>query len=322
MDVPVKNLVKLAGQRENQLVGYGVVVGLPQTGDSRAILARESMATVLRNSGIQVDAEVLTGKNIAAVLVMANLPAVVKEGDRIDVWISSIGDAKSISGGYLLQTPLNGADGRTYAVAQSLVSGAAMKPGARTNPKNNTMYVSQGAVVERAPTQPWVNAATENGAPLNFRFKLIQHDLQTAGLIVESINRQYANRARLNEDSTITVEVPQGEEPYAFLNQIYSIEVDVPGKARLVIDQSTATIVMGHDVSISSVGIAKDGITVKVRGESSREEESATAKIEDSATAEELVDALNRLGLSAGEIIDIIKAIHAVGALHGELILL
>lgn len=319
--VQIKNLAKPAGQRENQLVGYGVVVGLPQSGDSRGALAKQSMAAVLRNSGLNVDEEVLAGKNIAAVLVMANLPGAVKEGDKIDIWVSSIGDAKSIAGGYLLQTPLNAGDGVTYAVAQSMVaSGKQLGVTMRGSQNKNTMYVSQGAVVERAPLQPLIGE-DEN----SFVLKMIHFDLATAGAIANAINSIYEGSASLNQDGTINIAIPDGEEPYGFLNAVYSIEVEAPDKPRLVIDQSTATIVMGHNVSISSVGIAKDGIMVKVRGEQSNAQApktGSTGKLGEAATAEELVDALNHLGLSAADIIDIIKAINAVGALHGELILL
>ena len=319
MQLPIRDLVSIANQRENQLYGYGMVVGLPRTGDSKSTLGKETLQKVLENAGIDTTEESLQGRNTAAVLVMARLPQSAKPGDMIDIWISSIGDAKSIAGGYLVQTPLRGPDGTVYAVAQAALGEGESRSQSMRRREKNTVFVVQAAIIERAPLQPVIKPTS------TIELSLHHFDVTTAGAIINGINTLYPESAVLQPSGVISVNVA-GPDQLGFVASILSIEVQVEPPPRVVIDTQTNTIVMGGDVNISPVGIAKDGITIEIRGEQARREgerEPQTAVfIAESATVEELISALNRLGLSTSEIIDIIKTIHAAGALHAELLIL
>lgn len=319
MEVAIGDLVKIANQRENQLYGYGMVVGLTGSGDSKSKLGRETLQKVLENAGIHIDEEALKGKNTASVLVMARLPQSAKPGDTIDIWISSIGDAKSISGGYLLQTPLQGPDGVVYAVAQSSLGENKSKERSRRRKEKNTVYVVQAAIIERAPVQPVIKPNSE------VELSLHHFDVTTAGAIINAINARFPDSASLLDSGSVLLRIPE-EGRLSFVSSVLSLPVQVTPPPRVVIDTQTQTIVMGGDVNISPVGIAKEGITIEIKGDGAvkkgERKEISAAFLQESATVEDLVSALNRLGLSTAEIIDIIKTIHAAGALHAELVIL
>jgi len=312
----VGDVVKIDTQRDNQLIGYGLVVGLPQTGDSKSTISRNALEKVLKYTGIDIEAEEYKGKNIAAVLVTADIPPVARQGDRIDIYISSIGDAKSLSGGILMQTPLQGADGQVYAVAQGHVAAKKKQRVSFHSDGATTVMLTSAAIIEKDLVQPVV---VNNVIRLSLRnFNIIN-----ANEVIKSINKRYNGSAELESMGSIELTVPAGMKYHEFLAEVLKLPVEISSNGKVVVDPATATIVMGNDVKISPVGITKNGITIKVQGSVTEEKKAVSnAFIEETTTVEDLVKSLNNLGLSAEDIIDIMRAIDAAGALHGELIIL
>jgi len=342
--VRVKDIARFEGVRDNQLFGMGLVIGLEGTGDGRGSQANVQMvANMLERFGITVDREALRLRNVAAVMVTADLPAFVRPGDRIDVTVSSFGDARSLQGGFLLQTPLEAADGRVYAVAQGPVSigGFNVRAGGSEVQRNHTAVgiVPGGAIVERS-----VPAEVLQGD----RLTLILHepDFTTAARVAEAINRVFTpDTARALDRSAIEVRVPSifMSQPVEFIALVEEIEVTPDAPARVVINERTGTIVMGHRARIATVAVAHGGLTVRVETEPQfgflppAEEGGAPTPvvvettridvqeggdvvlIQGGASVEDVVQALNAIGASPRDIIAVLQAIKAAGALYGEL---
>jgi flagellar P-ring protein precursor FlgI len=316
--VSVKDVVKISTQRENYLLGYGLVVGLPQTGDTKSLLAKESLENILKYSGITTDVDKLVNKNTAAVMVMANMPPQTRSGDKIDVWISSIGDAKSLAGGYLLQTPLMGQDGTVYAVAQVHIEQNISQKQKSRSDKITTLFEPGGATIEKSVNQPMY---LDDG---KIRLTLIRFDISNLDAVRKSIEKKYPGSVYVTKDAVIELSIPEKAQPLEFLSAALKQPVEVTAGNKVVIDPQSATIVMGNDVKISTVGVTKNGILLKVQGKAgeSGAKTASSGVIEGSTTVEELIKGLNSLGLSAEDIMDILKSIHAAGALQGELIIL
>lgn len=320
LNLPVGKITRVATLRENQLVGYGIVVGLPGSGDSRVPLASESLKKLLQHRGIELSREVWNSRNMAAVMVMAKVPAFARPGDKIDIWVSSIGDARSLSGGYLIQTPLGTPAGETYAVAQAALASPVESRGGQNI---NTIYVPDGASMERAIEQPLI--VEENGEPV-VRLRLLDFNVSTAGGVVEAINKEYPKSASLENSGTIRIVLRDEEEKekpsLQVLREMFELKVKVEPANKVVVDPRSGSVVMGGNVGISAVSVSRADIQVRILQGTRKNDEKKIQMVEESATVGTLVEGLNELGVSAKEIIEILRAIHAAGALHGELVIL
>ncbi len=344
--VRVKDLARVEGVRSNPLVGYGLVVGLQGTGDgTQAAFTIQSLANALRRSGVAVPQSAIRVRNVAAVMVTAELPPFARPGQRIDVQVSSIGDAKSLQGGTLLMTPLFGPDGASYAVAQGAVSiGGAFLGGrgGNTVQRNHPTAgrVPAGAIVERAvPASFAADAAV--------RLLLDQPDFATAARIVAAINRTFGEGTAVAEDAAAVRLAPArslGLEPVEWLARVQALEVRPDASARVVINEKTGTVVMGADVRVSRVALSHGNLTVEIvtsfepsqppplsRGQTVvvpqsdtrvTEEPDRVILFEEGVTVGEIVEALNAIGASSRDMIAIFQAMRAAGALHAELIVL
>ncbi len=339
LQLPIRQLAKISSLRQNQLIGYGLVVGLPQTGDSRTVLAQNALRRLLNYKGIKITEKDLKSKNIAAVMVMAKVPAFASAGGEIDIWVSSIGDAKSLKDGYLLQTPLMGGDGKIYAVAQASVTSNSKSSSSTQSTsrfgnrrisqrhksggnKFTTVHIPRGAIMEQTVNQPlaFIDKQTQERF---IRLRLLHFDIGTAQKVIDGINAKFGGSASLNSNGGILVKIPKGQVAPAFVNQVFEIPVEVSHRAKVIIDPRSATIVMGENVGLSTVAISKNGINIKIEDKrQAREVAAAAAMLPETPNVAQLVAALNALGLKAEDIIDILKAIHAAGALHGELVIL
>ncbi len=341
----LKDIVDIEGVRGNYLVGYGLVVGLKGTGDG--VLSKftvQSVVNMLEKFGIKVPKEQIILKNVAAVLVTAYLPPFAMPGQRIDVEVSSLGDAKSLQGGTLILTPLLGPDGKVYALAQGPVSIggiAARGAGARMQTTHPTVgKIPDGAIVERT---------VEEG--LNFNSQIIlslkDADFNTAYQIAEAINNYLRGNYAYAEDSrNIRVIIPpsyKGKE-VKLLAEIGNLEITPDTPAKVVIDERTGTVVIGENVRISKVAVAHGNISIEVKESpqvyqpypfspgrtivvprtqiTAKEKKARVVILEEGATLGELVRALNAVGATATELISILQAIKAAGALHAELIII
>jgi flagellar P-ring protein precursor FlgI len=342
--VRIKDITDIQGIRDNQLIGYGLVVGLNGTGDSlnNAIFTRQSLIGMLERLGVNTEdqAASLQTKDIAAVMVTANLPAFSHSGEQIDITASALGDAKDLTGGTLLVTPLLGADGQVYAVAQgSLVTGAIKASGANssfTQGVPTVGRVTNGAIVERS-----VNFKL--AARTDPQLELRNPDFTTASRIVTAINdRLGPGVATMDDPRTITLDL-KGRPVVQDLAAIEDLTVQPSSPATVVVDEATGTIVMGADVRISTVAIAQGNLTVQVTntpvvsqpGPFSKGRTVSTAQttisvkkgkgkkmaiVHGSVNLRQLVSGLNSLGVAPHDMISILQAIKAAGALQAQLI--
>jgi flagellar P-ring protein precursor FlgI len=341
--VRIKDIADVEGVRQNQLVGYGLVVGLPGTGDRlrSAVFTRQSLVGMLERLGVNtrdLDRQLDT-RNIAAVMVTANLPAFARPGSRIDVAVSSLGDATNLTGGTLLVTPLLGADGEVYAVAQgSVVTGAISARGQAGSVQRGVPTagrIASGAIVEREV--PF--ALTEQG---RLRLALRNPDMTTARRIAAVINRAAgAGTATATDPGTVVLNTAGRDVP-ALIAQIEGLTVTPDHVARVVIDEATGTIVMGANVRISTVAIAQGNLTIRITEQPQVVQPNPLAggqtavvprtqiEVDDqntrrmgilpgTVTLEDLVRGLNGLGVGPRDMISILQAIRAAGALQAEL---
>ncbi|MBD1206466.1 MAG: flagellar basal body P-ring protein FlgI [Rhodobacteraceae bacterium] len=343
--VRIKDLVEVDGVRGNDLVGYGLVVGLNGTGDGlrNAPFTEEIMANLLERLGANVAGEEFRPRNVAAVFVTATLPPFARAGSRIDVTVSAIGDASSLQGGTLVMTPLNGADGEIYAVAQGgLIAGGISVEGAAARvvqgvPTAGT--IPGGARVEREVDFDFSRLAT-------LRLALRSPDFTTAARIEEGINAEFGRAIAIMQDAgTVAIDLGAArmQSPAHVIGRIEGLVVQSETRARVVVDQRSGTIVMGEDVRISPVAVAQGGLTLRVtetpmvsqpnpfaegetmlvpRTEAMIEQEPGTglAQLPGGTNLSDVVAGLNALGVAPHDLIDILKSIDAAGALHAEMI--
>lgn len=343
--VRIKDLVEIDGVRGNDLVGYGLVVGLNGTGDGlrNAPFTEEAMSSLLERLGVNVTGEQFRPKNVAAVLVTAVLPPFARAGGRIDITVSSIGDTKSLLGGTLIMTPLNAADGQIYAVAQgSIIAGGVTASG---NAETTTIGVPTvgvipgGARVEREIGFSFADMQ-------NMRLALRDPDFTTAARIERAINDHFRQPiARMLDSGTVRLTLQGSDAPTAahLISLLENIVVEPEQKARVVIDQRSGTIVLGTDVRISAVAVSQGGLTLRVREEPiaiqpdpftdgetivvprtqtqiSEAPGTGIAYVDEGVTLPEVIEGLNALGVAPRDLIDILKAIKAAGALHAEFV--
>lgn len=343
--VRLGDLARAQGVRDNQLVGYGLVVGLTGTGDKSAGFAMQSVSTMLEALGVTVPPSEVSVRNVAAVIVTATLPPFVKPGARIDVTVSSLGDAKSLKGGVLVQTPLRAADGAIYAAAQGPVSlGGFGAEGAQGNQETvNHLTVGRipnGALVER-------EVFTEFMQDGRLRLTLQRPDFTTAQRLVEAVEGVWGpGRAQALDAATVEVRCPDSTRDGAvrFLAQLENLPVVPAECARVVINERTGTIVAGGQVVIQPVAIAHGNLNIRVgtqtgvsqpmpfgQGETTLVTESDIAMqsdggqftlLDQGASLQEIARALNAMGVSSRDMIAIFQAIKEAGALQAELVVL
>jgi flagellar P-ring protein precursor FlgI len=341
----LKDLTLVEGGRDNQLVGYGLVVGLAGDGDSNAIATLRSVANLLQRYGVTVSAADLKAKNAAAVMITTEIGPFMKPGARIDVNVASMGDAKSLQGAVLLQTPLLGADGRVYAVAQGPVaiggfSGGAGGAGGSSVQKNHPTVgqISSGAIVEREIPATFVRDNT-------LRLLLHNPDFTSAARMADAINAKWEASALPTDSATISVVLPpayRGRD-VAFIAELGQIEAAPDTLARIVVNERTGTIVATSTVRLSQVAISHGSLTISVSsnvgisqpnafsgGQTAAAQSTTTdvneAKggfqiINEPPTIERLAAALNALGVSTREMMAILQTLKRSGALQAELVI-
>lgn len=340
----IKDLTKISGQRDNQLVGYGLVVGLAGDGDSQqAKYTVQSVANMLDRFGITVSPDDLRSNNVAAVMVTADINAFVESGSRIDVVVSSIGDADSLSGGVLLQTPLLGADNNVYAVAQGslLLGGFSVGDAGGTSVQKNHPTVARlpgGAIMERSIDTNII----KDGA---ITLLLSNPDYAAAVMMAEEINRYFPEAAKAMTAQNLEVRIPdeyKGQET-TFIASIEALRVETDQNARVVMDERTGTIVATADVRISPVAVSHGSITVSVArspvisqpgafspGETVQDEITDIEVVEvlggfstldSSPTLSDLTTSLNSLGVSSRDMMMILQTLKSAGALHADIII-
>jgi flagellar P-ring protein FlgI len=337
----VKDIADVVGVRENALYGYGLVVGLAGTGDTEQILfTQQSIAGMLGRLGIRIDPAQVRARNVAAVMVTSKLPPFARPGTRIDIAVSSMGNARSIAGGVLLVTPLAGGDGKVYAVGQGPVQVAGYDAGtAGSSIRMNTPTsgrVPGGAIVERA--------VVFDLASTPITLALRRPDLTTASRIAAAVNEKIgAGTAKAIDSAGITVTLPEAQkaDPVGFLASIEALEVEADQRARVVVSERTGTVVAGEGVKIRPVAVSHGGLQVRVQSQPVISQPNAfgqgttvqanldraqatdgargTVALPATTTVDDLAKALNLLGAGPRDLIAVLEAMKIAGALDAEL---
>ncbi|SDD82460.1 flagellar basal body P-ring protein FlgI [Sporomusa acidovorans] len=337
----IKDVAKVQGVRDNQLVGYGLVVGLAGTGDSdKVTYTNQSLVNMLKSFGVMISASNLKPKNVAAVMVTANLPPFAKPGDAIDITVSSMGDAKNLQGGTLLQTPLRAANGQIYAVGQGAVStGGYVAGGSGASQRKNFPTVGSvpnGAFVEKEVPMPITDQE-------KITLSLSQPDFTTASRISEAIDQRFGQITDARDPGTIDIVIPRyyRQNLVGFIAAIEELAIMPDNAAKVVINERTGTVVVGSNVTIDQVAVAQGGLTVKIgqtidvsqpppfsEGSTvitanptvnAKEQQAGLVELPESASVGDVVTALNAVGATPRDIIAILQAIKAAGALHADL---
>jgi flagellar P-ring protein FlgI len=339
----IKDVAFFDGIRENQLIGYGIVVGLNGTGDSLSSspFTKESLISMLERLGINTRNINMDAKNVAAVMVTANLPPFARQGATIDINTSSLGSAKSLLGGTLLVTPLYGADGQVYAVAQGAVVATGYTAGGQSSTQTKGVptnaRVANGAIIER-------EVDFQFGDRNFLRLSLRNPDFTTIKRVSEVVNTQLGIKTQPIDVGTLHIDIPAGykDNLVAFITQIEQLEVTPDQRARVLIDNASGIVVMGENVKISRVAVAHGTLTIQIKdtqdvsqpnsfGAGNTQattntdisvDEGKTGNmvvLESGATLQNLIDSLNAIGVTPRDLISILQVIKAAGALHADL---
>ena len=340
----IKEIVSLEGVRDNQLVGYGLVVGLNGTGDKRqTVFSAQALTNILKKMGVTVDPTAILVRNMAAVMVTATLPGFAQPGTRIDVTAGAIGDASNLQGGLLLLTPLKAPDGEVYAVAQgSVLTGgfAAGRGGSSTTVNHPTAgRIPDGAIVERSP--PSIAPTT------TLRLQLNQVDFTTAARVAEAVNNHFSpdgeRIAHAESAGAVAVELPKlfTSRSVEFIAELEALTVESDRRQKVVINEKTGTIVLGKDIRLSPVAILHGALSVEIRTQldvsqpaplsqgtttvtpqttvAVKEEKAKNLTLKKGATIEDLVKALQSIGSAPHDIIAILESMRTAGALDADI---
>jgi len=340
----LKDFASIEGVRDNQLIGYGIVVGLAGTGDKQLTLfSTQTLANMLERMGVTVNPTVIQVHNMASVMVTATLPAFAQPGTRIDATTAAIGDATNLQGGILLLTPLKAANGETYAVAQGpvITGGFVAGRGGNTETKNHPTVgrTPDGAIVERSP--PSIEPTS------HLKLQLRHSDFTTAARVVEAINKRFgtpgSSVARAESSGLLIVDVPPSysARTVEFISEMESLSVDADRPAKIVINERTGTIVIGKDVKITPVAIMHGALSVEIRTKlevsqpmplaggkttvvpqtvvDAKDPKAKTLSLQNGATVEELVRALQAIGSTPRDVLAILQAMRSAGALDAEI---
>lgn len=342
----IKDLVMVGGVRDNQLSGWGLVVGLAGDGDKDPVYTIQAIANALQRYGITVPPSALTSKNISAVFVTADIKPYLKQGNRIDVTVAAMGDAKSLSGGVLLQTPLLGANGKMYAVAQGPLAvggfsaGTGGAGGASVQKNHPTVaQISGGAIVEFEMPAQLVNNH-------HIELHLREPDFTSAARMAVAINEQFPNSAEAIDPTTVRVRIPEGleERTVDFLARVEVIEVTPDTSARVIINERTGTIVATSKIKISTCAVSHGELTISIASTMDVSQPAALSKggttavtprtdtqvteargrmitLEEMPTIEKVAAGLNAIGVTPRDMMAIFQAMKQAGALQAELIM-
>ncbi len=337
----IKDIAKVQGVRSNQLVGYGLVVGLAGTGDSnKALETVQSIGNMLKAFGVSINPSSLKPDNVAAVMVTATLPPFSREGDTIDVTVSSIGDADSIQGGTLIQTPLQAGNGEVYAVAQGPVSTGGFIVGNSGNKAQKNFptvgMTPNGAIVEKS-------VEDDLGQDGTLSLSIAQPDFTTASRMVQTINSQFGAIARAANPGRIDISIPAyyRGNVVGFIASLEELPVVPDAIAKIVMNERTGTIVMGGNVSVDECAITQGGLSIRVEKSTEvsqpdplsygstivanntnvnvKEGQGNTIVLPATANVSDIVGALNAVGATPRDTISILQAMKASGALHADL---
>lgn len=347
VEVRLKDISRIQGLRDNQITGYGIVTGLSGTGDTKSAVTNEAIKNYLKNQGLGNAKGANITRNIASVLITATIPSHARVGDKIDVVVSSIGDAKTLEGGVLMQSPLKGANNEIVAVASGVLSFGGKDNNRSAQPYNATSYlygntanvftgtshtknspktvgvILGGAIVEKEIKGDFFQRTNKEDQENRYRIILENQDFATLNSVRQQISDKIKVEPTAVSPTEIEITIPKDQDPVAILAQLENLTVTPDGKAKVVINERTGTIVMGANVTVDEVAISKQGINVII---SNKKKDSDDTKVElismigEGTRVSDIVDALNKIGASTKDIIAILEGMKKAGALHAEVI--
>lgn len=344
--VRIRDLAMVAGARDNQLVGYGLVVGLAGDGDKDPLYAKQTLANILQRFGLTVPSTTLSSKNIAVVMLTADIPAFVKPGARLDIQVASMSDAKSLQGGVLLQTPMFGADNKTYAVAQGPISvgGFSMGTGGGGGANVTKNHPTVGTIVNGALVEREIPATIVHDNSIEFLLR--EPGFTTAARMATAINEKFPGSAHALDATSIRVQLPENgaDQVVDFLARIEAIEVHPDAPARIIINERTGTIVATARIKISNCAISQGNLIISIASSlevsqpnpfsntgqtvvtpktdtSVNEPKANMVALPELPTVEKVATALNTLGVTPRDMMAIFQAMKQAGALQAELLI-
>ncbi len=329
--VRIKDIARFSGDREYQLIGYGLVTGLDGTGD-KSQMSIEMIRGMLQNMGMELSAKQIQTKNCAAVVVTGMLPSYGRAGETFGITVSSIGDAKSLQGGVLLPTLMKGGDGKVYAVSQGQISIGGFEEnragggGAQRSGQKNHLTVAHipgGAIMERGVQDQFASRG-------KFNILIQRKDSAITRKVKEAIDRRYGmGWANIVNPGNIELKVPSSmmDDPVSFAANIENLTLSIEEPNRVVINERTGTVIVGNSIRISKVLISHNGIRIEVGNDQAQQQpgvrkaakQGSIIEVQGETTVDDMVEALNAVGATPKDLIAIFQAINAVGALHGEL---
>jgi flagellar P-ring protein FlgI len=336
-EVRIGDIVDFQNIRENQVTGFGLVIGLSGTGDRRSPFTEEALSNYLSQLGVDTKLKPRDTRNVASVMIVAKIPGWVKPGDKIDVTVSSIGDARSLEGGVLLQSPLKAGNGQTIAVASGNLNFTTPgdEKGKRTYSKkqsaSNTALIVNGAIIEKEINILPKPTMDEDENP-RIRLSLKNPNYSLMNTIIEKLNQTYSEEglnANVLNQRELEISIPEGKKYTSFLAEIEGLTVEPLSPARVVINEKTGTVIMGGNLAMDEVAISKTGLKVKLESKTQNryfwtETEEKTdsvffvKKIKD---VKSLVDELNSMGATTNDIISILHGLKKSGLLHAEVVI-
>jgi flagellar P-ring protein FlgI len=343
VEVKVKDISRISGIRENQISGFGIVTGLSGTGDTKNQVTTEAMKNYLNNQGLNTGKNLTHTRNIASVIVTANISSTARTGDKIDITVSSIGDARSLEGGVLIQTPLKAANGEIVAVASGVLSFGG-KENLSTRPQNNPnglsayfgysnpQYQNTQSQLRTAPKTVGLilaGAIVEKEIQSSFfskdnKYRLVMEsqDFSTLTNLNKLINDEVKVDTLVVSPTEIEFTIPDKGDVLSTISKIENLQITPESKAKVVINERTGTIVMGANVTVDEVAISKQGISVVVSNKKGQDSKSEMISMLNEGTrVSDIVDALNKIGASTKDIIAVMEGLKKSGALHAELVI-
>ena len=327
----ITDIANIVGVRDNQIIGYSLVVGLKKTGDgTTSKFTLQSIANMLKSMNIDMKSSDIKSKNVAAVVVTANLKPFARQGDKFDITVSSIGDAKSLEGGTLLMTPLKGVDGKIYALAQGSVSiGGRNERGAGSESHPTTGVVYEGGFVERE-----INIDLYNQQFVTLSLK--ESNFKNSVAVQKAINNFYSTQAAVAMDSrTIKLKKPQNKSMIEFLAEVQNIDMDYNVKSQIIINERTGTIIAGVGIEVKPIIITHGDLTIKIKSQDTLSQPEGSMVVDNeliiglnenelytkkgATTVANVVRALQKLGATSKDIISILEAMKSAGSISADL---
>ena len=317
LEVRLKDIARINGIKENQIVGYGLVVGLPGTGDKMSKMTLQSIKNYLKSINISLEIGTNQIQNIASVFLTTNIPSYAQIGDKLDVTVSSIGNAKSIEGGVLVQSPLKASNGSIMAVASGVVSFGGKNKKKTQNSKKTVGTIYNGAIVEKGLNNLFLQDR-------NVRIILNEQDFSTLGSVADNIREEFSLKVQTELPNIVQLKIPENQNLLEILAKLENLKIEPDYKSKVVINERTGTVVMGGDIAIRESAVSIQNVPTTLSNpilmqNQKMEINKNTFLFKETTKVSEIVDILNEMNITTKEIISVLQGLKKTGALYADL---